>query len=44
MYVLHLFYWINSLFYSHFIYIIRFLDPINNFDNLRAEKNGNEDY
>ena len=36
------FYLTNQLFYGHFIYIIRFLNPINGFYNLRVERNGNE--
>ena len=42
--MLCLFYLTNQLFYNHFIYIVKFLDPIDNFNNLQAEKNGNKGY
>ena len=44
MQVLYLFYLTNQLFYGHFTYIIGFLDPINNFNNLRVKRNGNKGY
>ena len=44
MQVLYLFYLTNSLFYGRFPYIIGFLDPVDDFYNLRVEKNGNKGY
>ena len=42
--MLYLFHLTNQLFYGHFTYIIKFLNPIDNFYNLRVEKNGNKNY